>query len=135
MTLNHKHLMVSAEVSSPPKDPEELNAFLTLLIKRIGMQIAVDPLLNNPQSYYCDKNGNRGITGIAILETSNVAVHTWEEVSPAKFEFDLYSCSNFDTAYILDMIDIFGLVKYEYILIDRQSGLTILDQGNSNGTT
>jgi len=135
MTLNHKHLMVSAEVSAPPHDPEEMNAFLTLLIKRIGMQIAQDPLLKNPQSYYCDKNGNRGMTGIAILETSNVAIHTWDEESPAKFEFDLYSCSNFDKDYILDMIDIFGLVKYDYILIDRQNGLTIKEKGKSKGTT
>lgn len=126
--LKHKHLMISAEVSSPPKDTEEMNAFLQLLIKRIGMQIAKDEdLKQNPQSYYCDKNGNRGMTGIAILETSNCAIHTWDEDSPAKFEFDLYSCSDFDKDEILKMIDIFGLIRYNYILIDRQNGLTILE--------
>ncbi len=132
--LQHKHLMVSAEVSSPPSDKDELNAFLTLLIKRIGMQIATSPdLLQNPQSYYCDKNGNRGMTGIAILETSNCAIHTWTEDSPAKFEFDLYSCSHFDIADVIDLIDIFKLIKYDYILIDRQDGLTIIEQGNKDG--
>jgi S-adenosylmethionine/arginine decarboxylase-like enzyme len=120
--------MISAEVSSPPKDTEEMNAFLQLLIKRIGMQIAKDDdLKQNPQSYYCDKNGNRGMTGIAILETSNCAIHTWDEDSPSKFEFDLYSCSDFDKEDIIKMIDIFGLIRYNYILIDRQNGLTILE--------
>jgi S-adenosylmethionine/arginine decarboxylase-like enzyme len=132
--LQHKHLMVSAEVTSPPKDTEELNAFLTLLIKRIGMNIAVDDdLKQNPQSYYCDKNGNRGMTGIAILETSNCAIHTWEETSPAKFEFDLYSCAHFEKEDVIDLIDIFKIVKYDYILIDRQDGLTLIEKGNQDG--
>ena len=127
--LQHKHLMISAEVSSPPMDTEEMNSFLTLLIKRIGMQIAIHPdLKGNPQSYFCDKNGNRGMTGIAILETSNVAIHTWTEDSPAKFEFDLYSCSDFEVEEILKMLDIFGLLRYNYILVDRQNGLSISKQ-------
>ena len=92
------------------------------------MQIAQSPdLAKNPQSYYCDKNGNRGITGIVILETSNCAVHTWTEDAPAKFEFDLYSCADFNPMEVLDLIDIFGIIRYNSILINREHGLEILE--------
>ncbi len=121
--------MISAEVNSPPADSQELDAWLILLVKRIGMQIAkADDLLKNPQSYYCDKNGNRGMTGTVILETSNCTVHTWSEDHPAKFEFDLYSCAEFNPTEVIDLIDIFGIIRYNSILIDRQNGLTIVDQ-------
>ncbi len=121
--------MISAEVKSPPSDAEELNAWLILLVKRIGMQIAAAPeLIKNPQSYYCDKNGNRGMTGTVILETSNCTVHTWDEDSPSKFEFDLYSCAEFNPEEVKDLIDIFGIIRYNSLLIDRQNGLQILNE-------
>lgn len=129
MSLRHRHLMISAEVKSPPSDAEELNAWLTLLVKRIGMQIAESPdLIKNPQSYFCEKNGNQGMTGVVILETSNCTVHTWSEDFPAKFEFDLYSCAEFNPDEVLDLIDIFGIIKHNSLLIDRQRGLTIVNQ-------
>lgn len=127
--LKHRHLMISAEVKSPPSDSQELDAWLVLLVKRIGMQIASSPdLLKNPQSYYCDKNGNRGMTGTVILETSNCTVHTWSEDSPAKFEFDLYSCADFNPAEVIDLIDIFGIIRYNSILVNRENGLEIVEQ-------
>jgi len=129
VSLQHKHLMISAEVKSPPSDPAELEAWLVLLVKRIGMQIASSPdLAKNPQSYYCDKNGNRGMTGTVILETSNCTVHTWDEDSPAKFEFDLYSCADFSEEEVKDLIDIFGILRYNSITVDRNRGLTITNQ-------
>lgn len=129
MALKHRHLMISAEVNSPPADRQELNAWLILLVKRIGMQIAQSKeLLSNPQSYFCDKNGNRGMTGTIILETSNCTVHTWSEDSPAKFEFDLYSCADFNPDEVLDLIDIFGIIRYNSILVDRQKGLHIIKE-------
>lgn len=127
--LKHRHLMASCEVTSPPKDPDELNSWLILLVKRIGMSIAQsEDLKGNPQSYYCDKNGNRGMTGTVILETSNCTVHTWDEDSPSKFELDLYSCSDFDIQDVLKLIDIFGLIRHDHIFVDRQQGLKILEE-------
>lgn len=121
--------MISAEVKSPPTDPQELDAWLTLVVKRIGMQIAKSPdLVKNPQSYFCDKNGNRGMTGTVILETSNCTVHTWDEDSPAKFELDLYSCAEFSEDEVLDLVDIFGIIRYNSITIDRGHGLKLLKQ-------
>lgn len=127
--LKHKHLIISAEVKSPPTDPQELDAWLILLVKRIGMQIASsNDLAKNPQSYYCNKNGNRGMTGTVILETSNCTVHTWDEDSPAKFEFDLYSCADFNEDEVLDLVDIFKIIRYNSIMLDRQNGLKILKE-------
>lgn len=95
--LTHKHLLVNLLVTHPPRDAEEVEAFLAFLIKRVNMKIArAATLPKNPMAFYCDTLGNQGATGTGILETSHTAVHVWDEESPAKFDFDLYSCSEFD---------------------------------------
>jgi len=37
--------------------------------------------------------GNQGLTSVTIIETSHIAVHVWDEVSPALMQMDVYSCA------------------------------------------
>ncbi len=130
MSLKHKHILMNLKVGSPPRDGEEVEYFLALLIKRINMKIAkADTLAKNPQGYYCNTLGNQGATGTGILETSHTALHTWDEASPSKFDFDLYSCSDFDVEQILTMCQIFDIIEGTYVLIDRENKLTIVEEG------
>lgn len=128
--LTHKHLLMNLLVKKPPRDHEEVEYFISFLIKRINMKIAKSPTLpKNPMSFYCDTLGNQGATGTGILETSHTAIHTWDAEYPAKFDFDLYSCSDFDIEQVLDLCNCFDVISGNYIIIDRGVDLQILEQG------
>lgn len=128
MALKHKHLILAIDVKWPPKDQDEATSFLRFLIKRIDMQIAKDPdLLKNPMGYYCEQAGNEGVTAVGILETSHCALHSWNNESPARFQFDLYSCKEFDVPYIIGLCNSFGIIGGSYMVIDRDTELKLLD--------
>lgn len=130
MSLKHKHLIIAFDSRWPPKDSEEAKHFLSFLIKRIDMAIASSPeIAQNPMGYYCELAGNEGVTAVGILETSHCAIHSWNLDSPAKFQFDLYSCKEFDVPYIISLCNAFGILKGSYLVIDRDSELKVIEIG------
>lgn len=138
MALKHKHLILAFDCKWPPKDAEEAVAFLKFLIKRVDMSVAKDPSLGaNPHGYYCNLPGNEGVTATGILETSHCALHSWNLEHPGKFQFDLYSCKDFDVSFVVDLCNSFGIIGGSYLVIDRDSILKILEQGQlgENGLT
>lgn len=124
--MEHKHLIVRAEVTNPPKDPAFIAQWLESIITGIGMKLAVGPQAN-PISYYCAIPGNEGLTGVAILETSHCAIHVWDDVSPAVVQFDLYTCSALDPEQIFPYLDQFNVVKMEWGYLDREHGLNFME--------
>ena len=87
-------------------------------------------VLMGPYVIYHDVKGNRGITGAAIIETSHIVMHVWDEVSPALMQFDVYSCGEFDPETICKKIEKdFTVHKIEYKFLDREHDLKEL---NSN---
>lgn len=129
MILDHQHLIVRSYVDNPPNDPIAIKEWLKDLIDSIGMKVAVG-LEANPIAYYCDLENNKGLTGLAILETSHCAIHVWDEDRPALVQFDLYSCSKIDPKAIFEKLSVFKPVSYQYKFIDRANGLIDLDSGN-----
>jgi len=128
--LKHKHLILAVDCKYPPKDAEEIKAFLSFLIKRVDMNIAKSPeLLQNPMAYYCGCPGNEGVTGVAILETSHCAAHSWDTEYPAKLQVDLYSCKEFDVPFVIDLCNSFSIVKGSYMVIDRDTVLKVIEEG------
>jgi len=82
-----------------------------------------------PSSIYVDEPGNEGITGTVTLATSHAAIHVWDRNSPAMFQFDIYSCSEFTAEEVLEHLDEFGLISCEYIRIDRNGeSMTVIEQ-------
>jgi S-adenosylmethionine/arginine decarboxylase-like enzyme len=71
--LIHKHLIIRAEANRVPTDEEQLTSWLTEFIESINMKILMGPYVK-----YCTMKGNRGITGIAVIETSHIAIHVWD---------------------------------------------------------
>ena len=117
--LIHKHLIVRAEVNNPPKDILTLGQWMRDFIKFINMKIMMGPYVA-----YCDMPGNRGITGIAVIETSHIAMHVWDEVSPALMQLDVYSCAQFDPYKIAEKLkQDFDVVKVDYKFLNRETGL------------
>ena len=77
MTVQHKHLIVRAEVLKPPTDQKWAHSWLTELVSKIGMQICQGPITT-----YLDMPGNRGLTGLVIIETSHIACLLYTSPSP-----------------------------------------------------
>ena len=63
--LEHKHIIIRAEVSEPITKRNKAIKFLNRIIKAIGMKS-----MYGPTASYCKMAGNRGITAFAIIETT-----------------------------------------------------------------
>jgi S-adenosylmethionine/arginine decarboxylase-like enzyme len=116
--LVHKHLIVRAEVNSPPKDETRAKEFLRELIEGINMKI-----LFGPEAKYVDIPGNRGLTCFAIIETSHVVMHTWDEMDPGVIQLDVYTCGALNTDVVFDFLKQFDPVKIDYKFLDRENDL------------
>jgi S-adenosylmethionine/arginine decarboxylase-like enzyme len=122
MALYHKHLIIRTEVNNPPVDPVWTTTWLAQLVQKIGMKI-----LMGPYTTYCEMEGNRGLTGVVIIETSHIALHSWDEANPAMIQLDVYTCGPLDTNLIFDELKIFDPVKVEYKYLDREHNLKEVD--------
>ena len=113
--LEHKHIIIRAEVKNPPKDEIIAVESLKDLIKQIDMK-----LLMGPYAKYVEMEGNRGLTVAAIIETSHVVLHSWDEVEPAIIQLDVYTCGAFNPNTVFDWLQRFGVVKADWKYIDRE---------------
>ena len=110
----HKHLIIRAEVNSPITSEKEIKKWLRNLVKKIDMKI-----IKGPYASYVSKEGNRGITGVVMIETSHIAIHIWDEERPALVQCDVYSCAEFSTNEVLAEFNMMEVVKMDYLLLDR----------------
>jgi len=117
--LVHKHLIIRAEAMQAPTEEEKLKKWFEEFIRSIDMKIFMGPYVK-----YCNMPGNRGITAVAIIETSHIAMHIWDEVNPALMQFDVYSCGELNVENICNKIkEDFEITKIEYKFLNRETGL------------
>jgi len=119
--LVHKHLIIRAEVTDPPKNEEFVKFWMTNLIETIGMKILMGPFVK-----YLDKEGNRGITTVTIIETSHIAMHVWDEGNPSLIQLDVYTCGPLDPSLVVEKLKQFNPVKVEMKYLDREHNLVEL---------
>jgi S-adenosylmethionine/arginine decarboxylase-like enzyme len=117
--MHHKHLLVRAEISNTITDTKKIEEWISNLIDIIGMKI-----LHGPTSVYCNKEGNRGITGFAIIETSHISLHTWDETDPATLQLDVYTCADLEIDLVFAALSIFQPITLDYKFLDREQGFT-----------
>ena len=110
----HKHLIIRAEVIRPITSEKEIKKWLRKLVKKIDMKI-----IKGPDSGYVSKEGNRGITAVVMIETSHIAIHIWDETSPALVQCDVYSCAEFSSNEVLVEFMAMEPIKIEHMLLDR----------------
>jgi len=114
----HKHLLIRAEVKNPPgeNDIESVKDWMRNLIETIDMK-----LLAGPYCEYVKVEGNSGITAVSIIETSHIAMHVWDEVSPALLQLDVYTCGPFKPNQVFEKLDeAWGAEKLEWKYLDRE---------------
>ena len=122
----HKHFILDATINNAPSNEQEMKDFLVSIINMIGMTVA--KLTNdqsNPIAWYCDETDNEGMTASAILTTSHVILHVWDNLPLAEIHFDLYSCSDFDPKEVYKVLnEKFGITGYCGVVRDRLRGHT-----------
>ena len=126
MQLDHKHLVLRAEVNVCPKEDSlhQILKWMKQLIKRIDMK-----LMQGPAISYVDQPGNRGTTCMALIETSHIVIHIWDEPNPGIVQLDIYSCKEFELQTVITHFeDFFNVSKMEYKFLDRTNDMTIIDE-------
>ena len=122
--LEHKHLIIRAELNNPPKCAEAIQDWMRSLVETIGMKI-----LMGPYAVYSDMPGNQGLTAVTIIETSHIAMHVWDEVDPGLMQLDVYTCSTLNIDDVFKAIQVFEPASVEYKYIDRENELTLINKG------
>ena len=117
----HKHLIIRAEVNSPITSEKEIKKWLRNVVNKIDMKI-----IKGPYASYVQKEGNRGITGVVMIETSHIAIHVWDEERPALVQCDVYSCAEFTSNEVLAEFLPMDVTKIDHILLDRASEIKVL---------
>lgn len=120
--LHHQHIVMRAYVNKPPMGVEEITVWLKDLIQAIDMKI-----LSGPHAVYLDKEGNRGLTAVTVIETSHIAIHVWDEESPGLIQLDVYSCKEFDKETVFGKFAQFEPVSTEWFMLNRTDKLSITD--------
>jgi S-adenosylmethionine/arginine decarboxylase-like enzyme len=123
---NHLHLIVKGKINNPPKEEIDLNNWFIELVKGVRMVVVA-----GPTSVYVKDEGNEGLTGTVTLATSHASIHIWDNTIPSLFQFDIYSCSCFTVEEVLQHLNKFDLSEYEYIFIDRNNEIKIIDTGKN----
>jgi len=118
--VKHNHIVVRAEVNKAPKDIRFIKKWIRKLIKAIGMK-----MLGQPMAHYVNDKGNKGLTCLAILNTSHIAVHTWDETDPALLQLDVYSCGILDKKIVFEHLQQFEPKEINYVTIDREKSIRI----------
>lgn len=125
MSVEHKHVLINARANNPLYTYQEAIDFLNDLVERVGMKV-----LMGPYATYVNTPGNQGVTAIVGIETSHIAFHVWDEESPAKLQFDLYTCGSLDKQIVLDAVrEKFEVVSGDYKIFDRESGFVLMEEG------
>jgi S-adenosylmethionine/arginine decarboxylase-like enzyme len=124
--LQHKHIIIRAEVEAPPFDTTQIELWLKQLVNDLGMKIMMGPI-----SGYSPIVGNRGLTAAVVIETSHIVLHAWDEDDPAMLQLDVYTCSHLDKNVVLDAIEQFKPVHVDYKILDRESKFITLVEKSS----
>jgi S-adenosylmethionine/arginine decarboxylase-like enzyme len=128
--LNHRHILVTASgLRHPPRDPEHVAAWLTKMVSVVDMTI-----LMGPYTIRCDAAANEGCTGVVVITTSHASVHFWDEVADPFVKMDLYSCADFDSNMVLNMLGEFDPQTVEWLVIDRNQTMKIVERGIVGGS-
>lgn len=118
--VEHKHAIIRCITNKTPTDPKYMKEWLCNLVDDIGMKL-IEGFGENVIAGYCNSvPGNRGLTVIGIIETSHIALHTWDEESPGLMQLDVYTCGKLNITTIINSLREFDLVDLEYKIFDRE---------------
>lgn len=135
MPIEHHHLLLRLETETCPQesDKEKLKKDITHLIHDISMN-----MLSVPHTYYMKyPRYNEGLTGVATIKTSHVALHFWRhpdpvilhnEKSKCLLQMDIYTCGKLTPQqifHVLKFLEAYKVTHADITLLNRKWSLTI----------
>jgi len=118
--LEHKHILIRATVKRPPMQIDTIKQWIRNLVEKLNMKP-----LGETVAVYVDKKGNRGLTCLQAIETSHIALHSWDEDSPPVIQLDVYTCSHLNKQVVFDALEKFEPININYLTLDRERYLEI----------
>jgi len=121
--LYHHHLLVNATFEETP--------FVTDTFCEYWLQEIIDAIemcpLYGPLGLRCENEYNKGYSAFAIIDTSHLSLHSWEEITPNLLQLDVYSCKAFDKNIVLDIVKKLKPLSLKYKFLDRADGFIEVD--------
>jgi S-adenosylmethionine/arginine decarboxylase-like enzyme len=127
MVLNHKHLIVNAEILKPAKEGDERHMieWLEAVVRAVNMKVVI-----GPHAHYCKADENEGLTASVNIETSHASLHIWDKTDPPLLRFDLYSCADYSVDTVMQYVMGFDPLLVQWVVLDRNDGLNIIERGS-----
>jgi hypothetical protein len=126
----YTHLMINGVTKNPPKDESVIAPWLNKLIEEINMgvrEIHIKPIME-PIYSYIDKDGIKGLTSTAIIETGYVGLRIWEEEDISFIHLDMLLSSPLPVYLVLNSVEeSFGMYDGSYMLLDRKDDFKTID--------
>jgi S-adenosylmethionine/arginine decarboxylase-like enzyme len=94
--LEHKHLILKGKMSKVV-DVNTVDEWLKALVFLLDMEL-IKEFPNNPSVAYIDGE-NGGVTGCALITTSHIVLHTWN--NSLDFQLDVYSCKEYNPEEVI----------------------------------
>lgn len=113
--IEHKHLIVKGSMESKVSPPE-VEELISQLCYNLDMEF-MKGIKNNPQAGY-EGGDNPGVTGVGIITTSHIVIHTWD--NSKDFQLDVYSCKDYKPEDVFVVLDQYLLVREEVKFFDRK---------------
>lgn len=113
-SLIHNHLIMKGQCFSPPMKTATARTWMIGVVESQNMSLLAEPIAK-----YSQAPGNRGITVMALITTSHVVAHFWDEVIPTEFQLDLYSCAPIRVGELVNSLSVFQPTNIKYKIIDR----------------
>lgn len=120
----HQHFLIKAYCKKPLRSESDLNRWFIELVEQVGMVVVA-----GPTSVYVKELGNEGLTGTVTLATSHASIHIWDANDPAMFQFDIYSCKEYDIQTVIDHLNEMELVTFDWMTLNRNGGISVSDYG------
>jgi len=112
--LDHKHL-ISKGALSKILTIEDVTVLIDTLVDILDMKyVATMPA--NPVVGY-EPNENPGVTGVGIITTSHIVLHTWDETM--LYQLDVYSCKDFHPSQVNEVLKLYGMQESDRKFFDR----------------
>lgn len=121
--IEHKHLILKGKMTKR-LGKGDVHNLLTDVVDVLKMEL-IKSMRVNPNVGY-EGGENPGVTGCALITTSHIVLHTWD--NDMCFQFDVYSCKEFMPDEVMVELMTWGLMTEHHKYFDREYEIIEIDK-------